>query len=159
MIFGIGTDVLQAERVEKTWQRYGEHFARRLLLDEELELFGTAMVTTNDYDTRSNVLYWNGVVVREDLSSAVFLQRGFSAAELGTSDVESSQRMWTGTVGVKGGFDVGAKDQPFLHAAGNERQNAFVADEQIGLGDDPPHGFGCPVEAVVADADDGDVRA
>lgn len=39
MIFGIGTDVLQAERVERTWQRYGEHFARRLLLDEELALF------------------------------------------------------------------------------------------------------------------------
>jgi holo-[acyl-carrier protein] synthase len=42
VIFGIGTDVLQAERIEKTWQRYGEHFARRLLLDEELELFGKA---------------------------------------------------------------------------------------------------------------------
>ncbi len=36
MIFGIGTDVLKVERVEQTWQRFGEHFARRLLLDEEL---------------------------------------------------------------------------------------------------------------------------
>ena len=42
VIFGIGTDVLQAERVEKTWQRFGEHFARRLLLDEELALFAKA---------------------------------------------------------------------------------------------------------------------
>ena len=42
MIFGIGTDVLQAERVERTWQRFGEHFARRLLLDEELALFAKA---------------------------------------------------------------------------------------------------------------------
>lgn len=41
MIFGIGTDVLQIERVEKTWQRFGEHFAARLLLDEELALFAT----------------------------------------------------------------------------------------------------------------------
>lgn len=39
MIFGIGTDILQAERVERTWQRFGEHFAQRLLLDEELALF------------------------------------------------------------------------------------------------------------------------
>jgi phosphopantetheinyl transferase (holo-ACP synthase) len=39
VIFGIGTDVLETRRVEKTWQRFGEHFARRLLLDEELELF------------------------------------------------------------------------------------------------------------------------
>lgn len=42
MIFGIGTDILQAERVEKTWQRFGEHFARRLLLDEEYALFERA---------------------------------------------------------------------------------------------------------------------
>jgi holo-[acyl-carrier protein] synthase len=42
VIFGIGTDVLQAERVEKTWQRFGEHFSRRLLLDEELALFAKA---------------------------------------------------------------------------------------------------------------------
>ena len=42
VIFGIGTDVLQVERVEKTWQRFGEHFARRLLLDEELALFAKA---------------------------------------------------------------------------------------------------------------------
>ena len=42
MIFGIGTDVLKAERVEKTWQRFGEHFARRLLLDAELDLFARA---------------------------------------------------------------------------------------------------------------------
>ncbi|HEX5046456.1 MAG TPA: holo-ACP synthase [Gammaproteobacteria bacterium] len=39
MIFGIGTDVLKLERVEHTWQRFGEHFARRLLLDEEHALF------------------------------------------------------------------------------------------------------------------------
>ena len=42
MIFGIGTDVLQAARVERTWERFGEHFARRLLLDEELALFRKA---------------------------------------------------------------------------------------------------------------------
>ena len=42
MIFGIGTDVLEAQRVEKTWLRFGEHFARRLLLDEERVLFAKA---------------------------------------------------------------------------------------------------------------------
>jgi holo-[acyl-carrier protein] synthase len=39
VIFGIGTDILEAGRIEKTWQRFGEHFARRLLLDAELALF------------------------------------------------------------------------------------------------------------------------
>jgi holo-[acyl-carrier protein] synthase len=42
VIFGIGTDILQAPRVEKTWQRFGEHFARRLLLDQEYALFKKA---------------------------------------------------------------------------------------------------------------------
>ena len=42
MIFGIGTDILQADRVEKTWQKFGDHFARRLLLDAEYALFAKA---------------------------------------------------------------------------------------------------------------------
>jgi holo-[acyl-carrier protein] synthase len=42
VIFGIGTDVLEVKRVEATWQRFGEHFARRLLLDEEQRLFAAA---------------------------------------------------------------------------------------------------------------------
>ena len=39
MIFGIGTDILQQSRVAKTWNRFGAHFANRVLLDDELELF------------------------------------------------------------------------------------------------------------------------
>ena len=42
MIFGIGTDVLKIERVEATWQRFGRHFAERLLLDDELRAFETS---------------------------------------------------------------------------------------------------------------------
>jgi holo-[acyl-carrier protein] synthase len=42
VIFGIGTDVLRVERVEQIYARYGEHFARRLLLDEEQRLFASA---------------------------------------------------------------------------------------------------------------------
>jgi holo-[acyl-carrier protein] synthase len=39
MIFGVGTDLLELARVERAWNRFGEHFATRVLLDEELELF------------------------------------------------------------------------------------------------------------------------
>jgi holo-[acyl-carrier protein] synthase len=39
MIFGIGTDLLEIARVERVWNRFGEHFAARVLLDKELELF------------------------------------------------------------------------------------------------------------------------
>jgi holo-[acyl-carrier protein] synthase len=39
VIFGIGTDVVQLSRVESTWSRFGEHFSKRLLLDEEQTLF------------------------------------------------------------------------------------------------------------------------
>jgi holo-[acyl-carrier protein] synthase len=42
VIFGIGTDILRADRVEQTWEKFGEHFARRLLLDEEYALFTKA---------------------------------------------------------------------------------------------------------------------
>ena len=37
MIFGIGTDIVQIERVEAVYRRFGQRFVDRLLLPEELE--------------------------------------------------------------------------------------------------------------------------
>src|SRR5512147_26115 len=39
MIFGIGTDILELQRVADTYERFGERFARRLLMPEELAMF------------------------------------------------------------------------------------------------------------------------
>ncbi|MEM7432813.1 MAG: holo-ACP synthase [Pseudomonadota bacterium] len=39
MIFGVGTDIVELSRVQATYDRFGEHFARRILMDEEMELF------------------------------------------------------------------------------------------------------------------------
>jgi len=39
MIFGVGTDLIELARVERVWNRFGEHFATRVLLAEELQLF------------------------------------------------------------------------------------------------------------------------
>jgi holo-[acyl-carrier protein] synthase len=35
MIFGIGVDVLEAARIKKVYDKYGQHFVDRLLLPEE----------------------------------------------------------------------------------------------------------------------------
>ena len=40
MIFGIGTDAVKLERVQRLWTSYGDRFARRILLDEEYALLG-----------------------------------------------------------------------------------------------------------------------
>lgn len=39
MIYGVGTDIVELSRIEETWERFGEHFARRILMDEEMQLF------------------------------------------------------------------------------------------------------------------------
>jgi holo-[acyl-carrier protein] synthase len=39
MIFGIGTDVVQQERVRLVHEKFGDRFAERLLLPAELEAF------------------------------------------------------------------------------------------------------------------------
>lgn len=39
MIFGIGTDILQVERIQKVHERHGERFATHLLMPEEQMLF------------------------------------------------------------------------------------------------------------------------
>jgi holo-[acyl-carrier protein] synthase len=39
MIFGVGTDIVELSRIQATYERFGDHFVNRLLMDEELELF------------------------------------------------------------------------------------------------------------------------
>ena len=39
MIFGVGTDIVELSRVQNTYERFGEHFVDRLLMDEEREQF------------------------------------------------------------------------------------------------------------------------
>ena len=39
MIFGVGTDIVELARIQATYDRFGEHFVERLLMDEERELF------------------------------------------------------------------------------------------------------------------------
>lgn len=39
MIYGVGTDLVELSRVQQTYDRFGEHFVNRLLMDEERSLF------------------------------------------------------------------------------------------------------------------------
>lgn len=39
MIFGIGTDIVEVSRIQATYDRFGEHFVKRILMPEELDLF------------------------------------------------------------------------------------------------------------------------
>jgi len=39
VIFGIGTDIVELSRVQETYNRFGERFVDRLLMDEERKLF------------------------------------------------------------------------------------------------------------------------
>ena len=39
MIFGVGTDIVELARVQKTYARFGERFVDRLLMDEERRPF------------------------------------------------------------------------------------------------------------------------
>jgi holo-[acyl-carrier protein] synthase len=41
MIYGIGTDVVEIERIKKALERYGERFAKRILCDPELTRFAS----------------------------------------------------------------------------------------------------------------------
>lgn len=42
MIFGIGTDLVEVARIRAAWQRFGGHFAQRILMPEELQGFQRA---------------------------------------------------------------------------------------------------------------------
>ncbi len=39
MIYGVGTDVVELARIQATYERFGDHFVKRLLMPEEQLLF------------------------------------------------------------------------------------------------------------------------
>jgi holo-[acyl-carrier protein] synthase len=39
VIFGVGTDIVELSRVQSIYDRFGDHFVSRLLMDEERRLF------------------------------------------------------------------------------------------------------------------------
>lgn len=36
MIYGIGTDLVEVQRIQRVWKSYGTHFSQRILMPEEL---------------------------------------------------------------------------------------------------------------------------
>jgi len=93
-------------------------FDGRYDLTDRIELFGTAMASIASQEVRSNILFWQGVVADlgpdgvigdenfSDDGNVIQIQRGFSEDELGVSKVNVDNKMWTATVGAKGGIDV-----------------------------------------------------
>jgi holo-[acyl-carrier protein] synthase len=47
MIFGVGTDVVEIQRIEKAIERWGEPFAKRILCPPELERFRNHRLKAN----------------------------------------------------------------------------------------------------------------
>jgi holo-[acyl-carrier protein] synthase len=47
MIYGVGTDVVEIERIEKALERFGERFAMRILCAPELERFRNHRLPAN----------------------------------------------------------------------------------------------------------------
>jgi holo-[acyl-carrier protein] synthase len=47
MIYGIGTDVVEIERIQKALARFGDRFARRILCDPELKRFAAHRLPAN----------------------------------------------------------------------------------------------------------------
>ena len=39
MIYGVGTDIVELSRVQAVYERFGERFVQRLLMEDEIELF------------------------------------------------------------------------------------------------------------------------
>ena len=106
MIFGIGTDIVQVSRIQKSLDRYGELFARRILAETELEDF------------------------RRTLHPARFLARRFAAKEA------LAKAYGTGFTGGLTFRDIAvthdAAGKPMLELAGR----AAELQQEMGIGED-----------------------
>jgi outer membrane receptor protein involved in Fe transport len=121
-------------------------FDGRYDLTDRIELFGTAMASIGKVENRSNVLFWQGVVVDagpdgvigdenfSDDGNAMFIQRGFSEDELGVSKITVDNNMWTVVAGAKGAIDVGDGawywDVAASHASFHTKQTSMNLKEE-----------------------------
>jgi iron complex outermembrane receptor protein len=137
--FRLDTEVCASEvsdtiTVSPEQEMYSGFFDGRFDLNDQVELFGTALITGNTIQTRSNVLFFDATVVNEDGSAATFVTRGFSDAELGIANIDDDQLMWTATVGAKGGFEVGAEtwywDASYSHSIYESESTRGVLKEE-----------------------------
>lgn len=105
MIFGIGTDVVQLDRIEAIYARFGEHFVQRLLMPEEEEQF------------------------RRNGRKARFLAMRFAGKEAAVKAMGTGFRhgMWLRDVGVVA--DAWGKPELVFSARGRARC------EELGIGD------------------------
>jgi len=112
MIFGVGTDVVEIERIKGALQRHGERFALRILSPPELERFKRHRLPANYLAKRfaakeaftkalgtgiKSPANWHGVWVRNlasgkpvleysDALAALLKKRGITSAHLSLSD-------------------------------------------------------------------------
>ena len=112
MIFGVGTDVVEIERIQAALKRYGERFARRVLCQPELERFHGHRLPANYLAKRFAAkeaftkalgtgikapANWHGVWVRNlasgqpvlefsDALNALLKKRGITSAHVSLSD-------------------------------------------------------------------------
>jgi holo-[acyl-carrier protein] synthase len=112
MIFGVGTDVVEIERIKGALQRHGERFALRILCPPELERFKRHRLPANYLAKRfaakeaftkalgtgiKSPANWHGVWVRNlasgkpvleysDALAALLKKRGITSAHLSLSD-------------------------------------------------------------------------
>jgi holo-[acyl-carrier protein] synthase len=112
VIFGVGTDVVEIERIKSALERHGERFALRILCPPELERFKRHRLPANYLAKRfaakeaftkalgtgiKSPANWHGVWVRNlasgkpvleysDALTALLKKRGITSAHLSLSD-------------------------------------------------------------------------
>lgn len=105
MIFGIGTDIVELERIARDIEKYGDRFARKILTEREME----------DYQASAN--------------PTAFLAKRFAAKEAAVKAMGTGIRNGTMLTQIEVTHD--ALGRPLLRFY-NTAEN-FIKDNKIGL--------------------------
>ncbi|MCX8055494.1 MAG: holo-ACP synthase [Ignavibacteria bacterium] len=78
MIFGIGTDIIEVERIKNAIEKYGERFLRRIFTNEEIEY-------CEEFNEKKFLHYAARFAVKESFSKAIGtgITQGFKFNEVG----------------------------------------------------------------------------
>lgn len=86
MIFGIGTDIIEVERIKSAVEKYGDRFVKRIFTQTEIDY-------CEQFGDKKHLHYAARFAVKESFSKAIGtgITQGFKFAEIGTINEPSGK--------------------------------------------------------------------
>ncbi len=125
MIFGIGTDIIEVERIKSAIEKYGDRFLKRIFTETEIEY-------CEQFNDKKYLHYAARFAVKESFSKAIGtgLTQGFKFAEIGIVNEPSGKPIVVLDGGLKEKYGSYSTEVSISHTEANAVAFVVMSDDQ-----------------------------